>query len=470
MSGLTLRAGSGIIHGLSRALGLSPNELRRAWPFFLIYLLLFTALTIADGVSVSLFASRLGADRLPAWYSATAVLSLVMITIYLTQATRRSSHQLFGWILAAVSCLFLAAWSIYYHWGGTGPLGTLFVTREIALTMVLMHFGTFLQDYFERSELNRILPIIYAGGRVGGIIGGGALGWLSQQLGTVNLVPAIVVLLVAAWIGIWIVSRVAARPVDAEELVEAAGAPAAVPSASSSNAVLQFLGQVRSCPLLGWLTISTLLFISCRWFLAYQYTSTFESHFDSDVELAGFIGRYTQFALLISLVLQLFIVGRLVQWIGVSSTHLLYSLLVLGGLAGNAFVAGLPVAIVSRFLESELRFGLRNPVNQMMVNRFAKRTRIVVRGWSLGWLIPVGTLITSGVIAALSQFGGPAAIAIVGLPLGTAFVYAANRVGRAYDGYQVTVDKPAPSSDCPARPIEGKRLEDCRGIASASAL
>ncbi len=75
----------------------------------------------------------------------------------------------------------------------------LFVTREIALTMVLMHFGTFLQDYFLRSELNRLLPIIYAGGRVGGILGGGMLGWLAQRIGTVQLVPVVVLLLLAAW-------------------------------------------------------------------------------------------------------------------------------------------------------------------------------------------------------------------------------------------------------------------------------
>ncbi len=436
--------------GVSRALGLSPDELRRVLPFFVIYLLLFTALTVADGVSVSLFASRIGADRLPAWYSATAVLSLVMISVYLTQATRLSSSRIFGWILAAVSCMFLAAWAAYQQWGGTAPLGTLFVTREIALTMVLMHFGTFLQDYFVRSELNRILPIIYAGGRVGGIIGGGALGWFAQQFGTINLVPAMVVLLIAAWAGIQVVSRVVARREDdAEDTVVPDVKPRLAAQSlqpkSSLQSVLGFLRLVRSCPLLGWLTITTLLFIGCRWFLAYQYTAAFELHFEDDVELAGFIGRYTQVALLVSLVLQLFIVNRLVQWIGVSSTHLLYSLLVLGGLAGNVFASSLPVAVASRFLESELRFGLRNPVNQMMVNRFAKKTRIVVRGWSLGWLIPAGTLVTSGVIAGLIQFGGPAAMAVVGLPLGVAFVCSAVRVGRAYDTYNAAVDSLAQS-------------------------
>jgi len=419
---------------IRRLLGLEVGDLPRAAPFFAVYLLLFTALTIADGVAVSLFASRIGADRLPAWYSATAVLSLLTIGIYLTQATRHNAARVFGWILGWIGAIFISAWITYRLYGGTIPLGMLFVTREIALTMVLMHFGTFLQDYFLRSELNRLLPIIYAGGRVGGILGGGILGWLAQRIGTVQLVPVVVLLLLAAWAGI---SRIGKSVPPRDEPEDTTiGVPETVAETPARGlAIKRFLGQVRTCPLLAWLTATTLLFIGCRWFLAYQYTAFFEVHFDNDVELAGFLGRYTQFALGISLFLQLFVVNRMVGRLGVATTHTLYSVLVMGGLLGNVLITGLPIAVASRFLESELRFGLRNPVNQMMVNRFTKKMRIVVRGWSLGWLIPTGTLIASAMIGLLAQIG-PIAIAAVGLLLGIAFVVSAIGVGKAYDEFK----------------------------------
>lgn len=414
-----------------RWLGLDAGELPRALPFFAVYFLLFTALTIADGVAVSLFASRIGADRLPLWYSTTAVLSLVMIGIYLTQATRHSGGRVFGWILGAISVLFAAAWIAYQMLGGTIPLGTLFVTREVALTMVLMHFGTFLQDYFLRSELNRLLPVIYAGGRLGGIIGGGMLGWLASRIGTVHLVPLVVLLLVIAWIGIVRIAHSVPKQIENEEL-NVPVPPADQDIVSRRTTVTRFLLQVWQCPLLGWLTTTTLLFILCRWFLAYQYTAFFEIHFDNDVELASFLGRYTQMALAISLVLQLFVVNRMVGWLGVATTHTIYSALVMVGLVGNVLFVGIAIATASRFLESELRFGLRNPVNQMMINRFTKKMRIVVRGWSLGWLIPTGTLIASGMIAALIKIG-PQAVGVVGILLGIAFVISAIGVGKVYD-------------------------------------
>jgi len=419
---------------IHRLLGLNAGELPRVIPFFAVYFLLFTALTIADGVAVSLFASRIGADRLPAWYSATAVLSLVMIGIYLTQATRYSGGRVFGWMLGGIAAIFITAWISYRLYGGTVPLGMFFVTREIALTMVLMHFGTFLQDYFLRSELNRLLPIIYAGGRVGGIIGGGMLGWLAPQIGTVQLVPVVVLLLLAAWAGIVRIGiSIPMREEQEDEVIRVT--ENVTETRSRGLAMKRFLGQVRTCPLLGWLTATTLLFIGCRWFLAYQYTSSFEVHFDSDIELASFLGHYTQYALGISLFLQLFVVNRMVGRLGVSTTHTIYSILVMGGLLGNLLVTGLPIAVASRFLESELRFGLRNPVNQMMVNQFTKKMRIVVRGWSLGWLIPTGTLIASAMIAGLAQIG-PLAIAAVGLLLGIAFVVSAIGVGKAYDNFK----------------------------------
>lgn len=421
---------------LCRGLGLERSELRRAIPFFLVYLLLFMALTVADGVAVSLFAGRLGADRLPAWYAMTAVISLVLIGIYLTQATRRSGGQVFGWILGTLSSMFLAAWAAYRITGGTGPLGMLFVTREIAMTMVLMHFGTFLQDFFLRSELNRMLPIIYAGGRVGGIVGGAILVSLSERIGTIQLVPGLVAVLGISWLGIlWITRTTDVLPESDELAATLVDSEPPQVQRSLPRSVANFVQEVLTCPLLRWLTLTTLAFIICRWFLAFQYTSTFETQFVDDVALAGFMGRYTQVALSLSLVLQLFVVNRLVKRFGISGTYGLYSGLVAGGLFANVFSSGLGIAVACRFIETELRFGLRNPVNQMMVNRFSKPMRIVVRGWSLGWLIPVGTLIAAGMIAALRQFDWPHWVAIAGVAWGAMMLATAIGVGRAHDAF-----------------------------------
>jgi len=429
---------------VARLLGIETDQLRRAFPFFLVYLVLFAALTMADAVAIALFTSRVGADALPFWYTITALTSLLLIGAYLTQATRVHSKTMFGWILGGLVSLWSVGWGLSWLSNGVFSMGLLFVTREIALTMVLMHFGTFLQDYFLKKELNQIFPVIYAGGRVGGILGGLAVGLLARLIGTINLVLVTIGLVLLSWGAIVLIGRLIAEreepeeePLPTEARPDILGTPSSHQTNPSgrSTAVLQFLFQVGTIPLLFWITMTTLLFVICRWILAYQYTSSFEKHFEDEVALAGFLGFYTQVALMISLGLQLLVVNRLVKRLGVAKSHLIYTLAVAAGLVGNLFFSGLAMGVFSRFVEAELRFGLRNPLHQMLVNQFPKKMRIKVRGWSLGWLIPIGTLLASGLIAGLLFLGGPRWVAIVGILFGILYFASGIKVGKAYDQY-----------------------------------
>ena len=445
---------------LATVLSVEADQLTRATPFFSVYLCLFAALTMADAIAVTLFASRVGAAALPLWYSITAVCSLLVVSIYLVWATVVDSSRLFSWILCLIATVWMLAWGGQVWLPGPIPAGIMFVSREMAQTLVLMHFGTFLQDYFLRSELNRILPVIYAGGRVGGIAGGACITVLAERLGTANLILIAVGLVSLAWIGILLIrrlihqqdeleteNRIAANAVSSTEMANAANSADSADSArvaASTSAdtgtftyrMIHFTQQVISIPLLKWLTVGTLCFVGCRWILAYQYTATFETEFADEAALARFLGFYTQIALAVSLLMQLLLVNRIVNWIGVANTHWVYSFIVLSGLAGNLLWIGLPIAVASRFIEAELRFGLRNPVNQMLINRFSKKMRIVVRGWSLGFLIPVGTLMVSGVIYWLLNWQGTWAVAVAGVLVGVAYLVSSWKIGQAYQNHK----------------------------------
>src|SRR5262249_5986736 len=173
---------------LRKLLFLQPGGLRRLLPFFGLYLLAFAALTLADGLSLALFVNRAGADRLPLAYGLTALANLLLIGLYLLVADRLGAVRLFQVILGGSAGAYLAAWAaVRFGGGGEGWYVLLFAGREITFTLVLMHFGTFVQAYFTRAEMNRVLPLIYAGGRVGGIAGGCLLQRLSGVLELTDL-------------------------------------------------------------------------------------------------------------------------------------------------------------------------------------------------------------------------------------------------------------------------------------------
>lgn len=374
---------------------LAPGDVFRLVPFFVLYAVLFTALTMADGLALTLFLGRVGADRLPLCYGLTAIGSMVAVGGSIRLARHRSVPGVFQTILMGGGCVFLIAWA-----AGLGLLGdaprlaapaVFFATREVVLVMVLAHFGTFLQEYFTRVELNRILPIVYAGGRFGGLVGGGALEHLGPALGVLQLAPLVSTLMFAGALAVTTLAR--RLPPAPDDTI------ATTPDPANTS------GGLTRSSLFRWLVISSGLFMMIRWFLNYEYNHFFDHHFTSEAELAAFLGRYTQWALLASFVVQLLIVNRLVRFVGLRGAIGVTVLLLLLGMGRNLWELTLLAAVWSRLLESELRFGLRNPINQLVTNQFSRADRLRVRAWTIGALNPVAALIGSITLGTL-QFGG----------------------------------------------------------------
>ncbi len=426
---------------VNRLLYLEPGHLRRAWPFFALYLVLFAALTLADGLSLALFVARVGADRLPLFQALSAVCVMFVVGWYLLFADRCGTDRVFVGILLGPLVLFAVIWAgLSTSVLAGGGLGILFLGRELAFALVLLHFGAYLQEYFTREELNRVMPVVYAGGRLGGIAGGAALEHLSRLVEPVDLLLLLAALLAVAILGVKLIQRCAttvdepADPPQSAAHQRGGAAPAARPArephdTTSPETARGFLTFVWRSPLLFWITASTLALFFCRTGLTLQCGRAFEREFAGDAELAGFLGRYSQIALAVSLPFQLFVVSRLVARIGLRGAQLTYALLVAAAALGGWGEMSLAAAVFARFVESELRYGLRNPLAQMTVNLFPKTLRTRARAWSLGVLIPLATLVAALVFSRLVGAQLFTALAIVTLAAAVAYVLATLALG-----------------------------------------
>jgi ATP/ADP translocase len=448
---------------VDRILYLQAGEFRRLLPFCGLYLVLFVALSLADGLSLTLFVKRVGTASLPACYAVTAVINLLLIVGYVLAIRRTTTRRIFAAILAGGATVCLGVWgaSVLFD-AGDSPYSVLFVAREALFTLVLMHFGTFLQEWFSRDQLSRVMPIVYAGGRIGGIVGGALLEAGSGLTSPVHLLPVVGGLMAVGIAGLLLI------PARTEPLIDDEPQPAGPPSgdfptdaaspradAEAIDSVSGFVTFLRTSGLLYWTTITTVIFVGCRWVLNYQYSVFFENHFTDEAALAAFMGRYTQYALLISLLLQLFVINRLVAWIGLRGAHCVYSVLLLGGFGLNLLPMTLGSALISRFLESELRFGFRNPVAQLIVNQFTRAQRIVVRAWSLGALIPCSTLVISLILRLVATGSGQFAVSLLGAAAGAGYFATSFGLyrclpapGASGDG-PTTAERRVPQADCP---------------------
>jgi len=416
---------------LRRLLYLNPGDLSRVWPFFLLYLILFAAFSLADGLSQSLFVQEVGPDRLPFAYGCVAVSNLVVMTLYIYLAEKVGSIWTFGFILGGSAAVFAAAWLALSLDGGTAWYALLYVGREIGITLMLMHFGTYLNDFFTRMELNRVLPVIYSGGRVGGILGGFLLQHLAEPWGLVNLIGLFVALCLVGLGTIGLTARFLPHVSHPEDHVSDAGLKRHAAHAGleerAKTSGRAFLHFVWANPLLFWITVTSVLFILCRWLLNFQYSSFFAVHFENDQDMAEFFGLYTQIALVGSLIVQLLVVNRLVAWIGLKGAHLVYGTLLLVSMVMCLGTMTFALAIFARLMETELRFGLRNPIMQLITNKFSKGLRVRVRAWSLGMVIPLSTLLSSLLLGLFVGAGWTAWVSILGAACG--MLYLAGSVG-----------------------------------------
>ncbi len=435
---------------LRELLYLRPGELGRSWPFFGLYLLLFGAFSLADGLSLAMFVETLGHEALPKYYGVTAAVNLVLIAAYVLVAERVGSLRVFEAILGAVLVVYFAAWLILTRLEGQPYwYGALFVTREVAFTLVLMHFGTYLQKYFTRDELNRVLPVVYAGGRVGGIAGGAILQHLSARLGPLNLIPVFLGICLVCLVCMEVISRwvaVVDAAADDESEPEAQAGDLEGPARTSPGGFLRF---VWASPLLFWTSVSSALFMTSRWFLNYRYTQFFGDLFDGPTavaDLAAFLGRYTQIALVLSLVIQLLVVNRLVARMGARGAYLGYAGLVFLGALVCIPSMTMTTALFARFLETELRLGLRNPLMQMITNTFSRPLRLRVRAWTMGLLTPMGTGLASCLLGGLGLMGAIAWSGWVGGGVGLLFLLSA--VG-LYGGFGSGEKKPDSEAESP---------------------
>jgi hypothetical protein len=409
---------------IARLLNLSPAELGRATPLLGLYALLFAALTLIDGLSLVLFVHKLGTQALPLAMAVASVAVWLSVNCYTRLAVHRSSGPMFVKLLLALIAPLAMLWAgLAINIVPPAAMILLLVLREVAYTLVLLHFGNYLLDFFSRTELTRVMPIVYSGGRLGGLLAGLALVWIPSLLSIHHLAILSAALLVVALVGI---VRLERRPREVETTEPTANA--ADEGASESIVTL-----LRRYPLLVSLTITTLVFFGCRSLLAFQYTAGFERAFQSERELTVFLGYYAQISLGLALIIQLVVVSRMIGLLGVKGSQLVYAALVLLAAASGLWTDGLMLAVLARFVESELRFSLRNPISQMIVNEFPKTVRIRARSWTLGTLIPLGGGLAALVMGTLVATGATSWIPWLGLAMALAYGAASLQLIRHFE-------------------------------------
>jgi ATP:ADP antiporter, AAA family len=300
--------GQGTLTLVHRLVVVQKEEMPALLAAFVTLFCMFSSYTILRPIRDTMGITS-GVEKLPYlfWGTFIAMLSLQPVYGWLTSRLRRSVFL--PWVYA----FFIANLLGFYFWFNLSQdhvwiARTYYIWVSVFNFFIVAVFWSLMADVFTREQAGRMFGFIAAGASLGGLLGPLVASRLAVPLGTINLLLISAALLAASLFFMTRVIRwhrlygVGMRGVDTD-LPLGGGILAAFHQVVRSP---YLLGIALFVILLSWVT--TFLYLEQQAFVARIFlTSDERTRFFSDVDF------WVQCC---SLILQLFVFGRLFKWVG----------------------------------------------------------------------------------------------------------------------------------------------------------
>ena len=398
-----------------------------------------------------------GSAELKSYMSAGQVVVLAFaVPAYGRLVANFSRMRLINMVTAFfIGCLFL-----FYVLAQFGvPLAVVyFVWIGIFNLMVIAQFWSFANDVYTKPEGERLFPLVGFGASLGAVVGSRAAHRLIGGFGVNELMLVGAVVLVAELL---ISNRIDRR--DRERRAGAnppAGeakqkAPAAKGASGGSFALVfrtrYLLLMALMLMVLNWVnTTGEYILGSIVKETADRMVASGATGGRTDGEIIGtFYSTYFTATNVVGLLLQLFVVSRIVKWLGVSWAVMVLPMIALGAYNVILFYPVLMAVLVAKVAENSTDYSLNNTVRNMLFlpctyeEKFSAKQVIDAFFVRIGDVLSAVLVFVGTSILALSAQGFAAVNTVLVLVL----VGLAWQVGRSY---QERTAAPAPASPAPA--------------------
>jgi AAA family ATP:ADP antiporter len=383
-----------------------------------------------------------------------------LIPLYSAIANRVDRMRLIGF----VGLFFVANLVVFYALAqaGTPGLGVaFFVWVGIFNMMIVAQFWSFANDVYTTDEGKRLFPLVGFGASAGAVAGSFLAGTLIAPVGVYQLMLVAAVILVA--------SLVLTNVVDARERRKKEGhlpAPdttAEMPAATTAELRIATTAEMRAArgeeqPIHRegpfqlvyrnrYLLLIALMILVLNWVNStgeYIVSRTVTDAARAQAAMAGspseeviigqFYAGYTGVVNLAALVIQLFMVSRIVKYFGVKNAILIMPLIALGGYAILAFYPVLAVVRWAKTAENATDYSLQNTLRHMLFLPTTRDQKYKAKQAIDGFFVRAGD-----VLSALLVFGGttylamrPPGFAVFNIVLVLIWLALAYAVGREF--------------------------------------
>jgi AAA family ATP:ADP antiporter len=367
--------------------------------------LLLSAYYILKVVRDSLILAESGAEV--ASYSAAgqAVLLLAVVPAYGAFASRVNRIRLISW----ATLFFISHLAIFFLLGNAGyRVGIAFyLWLGIFNVFVVAQFWAFANDIYTEGQGKRLFPMIGVGASLGAWVGSTVVTQIFRKAGPyLAMVMAAVILLLCVLITLWVNQRESSRGNDGE-----------------AKKVEEPLGKeggfqlVIKSPYLRSIAFLILLLNLVNTTGGYMLNSLVESTADAQIAagvipkeerrafMGEFIGGVYSWVNLLGLLIQMFLVSRLFQFLGVRGALFILPCIALGGYGLLVALPLLQVVRIVKIAENSTDYSLMNTIRAALYLPTSREAKYKAKQAIDTFFVRLGDMLQAGIVFSGVQLG-----------------------------------------------------------------
>lgn len=347
-----------------RAFDVREGEHTRALCMGFYFFLVLCANNVLKPVAWSLFLNRFPLAQLPYLYMLFAVVGGLLAYFYSKTAVRTSLQ----WATRAATLITVISLLVFWKLIGFGSTWLLYIFSVwVSLFGIVFVAQGWLiaANLFDSREAKRLYGLLGLGAILGGAAGGSLTAFQVERVGTTNLLPVAVVLILLALAalegGLAADNRRRASTLSARSprLTEEEGEPVSF----SLQDVLAAVGRYRHLLVIVGIIVITFMMETL---VEFQFNAAAKRAYSGD-ELTAFLGEFNGIYLsTMTFVLQFFFTTMVVGRLGVGRTLTISPISVGLAATGVVIAPGLITVAITRLLESSTRYSITRTAIELL--------------------------------------------------------------------------------------------------------
>jgi len=354
----------------AKVVDVRPNEIRALWLGFFFHFLILTGYYITKPIRDSIGASNM--EALPWMFTATLVAMLIANTAFAATVARMSRRRFipiaYGFFIVVFALFFIAMRSrpaAEQVWIGRG----FFVWVSVFNLFNTAVFWAFMTDLFTVEQGKRLYGFIAVGGTLGAILGAYITKHYVREIGPANL------LVIAAAMFAIGGSLVRFFPSG----FAADNKAAAKPEEPIGGSVWSGITHICSSPYLMGLAASIVLYTTTSTWAYFQQSELAGGVLKTGTARTEFFGSLEIWVNTITVLIQIFLTGRLLKWFGVAFTLFALPFLSMVGFAAMGLAASLALLAVFQVARRAAAYALMRPSREILFTVLRREDKYKVK-------------------------------------------------------------------------------------------